>query len=141
MNRVELIQAAMAAAGENASFLPVQVQKLFFLLDREAAGLLDGPHFNFRPYDYGPFDQAVYSELDALERVGCVDISIGRYRRYSLTGRGFAEGSRLLENLRPEVRDFVVRTSKWVRSLSFQQLVASIYRQYPDMKANSIFRQ
>jgi hypothetical protein len=32
MNRSNLIMAGLAAAGENASFTPVQVQKLFFLL-------------------------------------------------------------------------------------------------------------
>jgi hypothetical protein len=37
MNRSEIVLAGLAAAGENATFTPVQVQKLFFLLDREAA--------------------------------------------------------------------------------------------------------
>jgi hypothetical protein len=37
----------LAAACENANLAPVQVQKLFFLLDREAASLIGGPHFSF----------------------------------------------------------------------------------------------
>ncbi len=66
MQRRNLILAALAAGGENASFTPAQAQKLFFLIDRKAASLVDGPHFDFQPYDYGPFDKAVYDELARL---------------------------------------------------------------------------
>jgi hypothetical protein len=37
MERDDIILAGLAAGGENATFTPVQVQKLFFLIDREAA--------------------------------------------------------------------------------------------------------
>ena len=53
-NEENLVLAALAAGGENATFSPVQVQKLLFVLDREASPHIDGPHFNFIPYDYGP---------------------------------------------------------------------------------------
>ena len=66
MERKSLMVAALAAGGENASFTPVQVQKLFFLIDREASHFVDGPHFSFKPYDYGPFDREVYAELERL---------------------------------------------------------------------------
>lgn len=66
MYRQDLVLAALAAAGENAAFAPVQVQKFFFLIDREGAHLFGGPHFHFTPYDYGPFDSAVYEALDLL---------------------------------------------------------------------------
>jgi len=56
MDRGDLVLAALAAGGVGASYSPVQVQKLLFLIDREAANLVDGPHFSFRPYDYGPFE-------------------------------------------------------------------------------------
>jgi hypothetical protein len=46
----------------------VQVQKLFFLLDENIAADLGGRQFSFEPYDYGPFDRAVYSELELLAR-------------------------------------------------------------------------
>jgi len=40
MNRSEILLAGLAAGGENSTYTPVQVQKLFFLLDREAAAAL-----------------------------------------------------------------------------------------------------
>ena len=93
MERRELIIAALAAAGENAAFAPVQVQKLFFLLDREAHQLLGGPHFAFAPYDYGPFDRQLYEELERLEWEGLVAIDHSRrYRLYRLTSQGYSEG-------------------------------------------------
>jgi uncharacterized protein len=139
--RRDIVLAALAAGGENASFSPVQVQKLLFLIDRNSAQYLGGPHFSFRAYDYGPFDSAVYDQLTALSFEGKVDVAgTGRYRLYSLTSQGFQEGSRALSGLSPEIADYLRKLATWVRSLSFQQLVSAIYQAYPDMKANSIFR-
>lgn len=45
----------------------------------------------------------------------------------------------LLGYSRP-LQDFLHKAATWVLSLTFQELVAAIYKRYPDMKANSIFR-
>ncbi len=141
MERHEIILTALAAGGENATFTPVQVQKLFFLLDREAAHLVGGPHFNFTPYDYGPFDRAVYDEIDALARQNLARVqNTGHYRVYALSQTGFQQGAAKLGNLPEAARNYVVNIAQWVRQLSFEQLVASIYNRYPEMKANSVFR-
>lgn len=141
MTRDEIILAALAAGGENASFTPVQVQKLFFLLDREAAAFIDGPHFNFEPYDYGPFDRAVYVELDNLSGQNLARVqSTGRYRVYTLSQEGFQRGGVILSGLPQGTRTYIVNIANWVRKLSFEQLVASIYNRYPEMKVNSVFR-
>jgi hypothetical protein len=142
MDRQDLVLAALAAAGGNATFAPVQIQKFFFLIDREGAHLFGGPHFNFMPYDYGPFDSAVYEALDLLAAQGNVLIdSGGRYRHYSLTYCGFTNGQRILDGFPVGTQKFLRDTANWVRALRFDQLVAAIYRQYPDMKVNSIFNQ
>jgi hypothetical protein len=141
MTRSEILLAGLAAGGENANYTPVQVQKLFFLLDKEASASLGGPFFKFVPYDYGPFDQAVYAGLDDLARRGLAQVqSTGRYRLYGLSQSGQSEGRRLLAGLQPAAKDYLVNVANWVRQLSFQQLVASIYNKYPEMKANSVFR-
>ncbi|MET4802505.1 hypothetical protein [Bradyrhizobium sp. LB11.1] len=141
MTRSEMVLAALAAAGQNATFTPVQVQKLFFLLDKEAAHLLGGPYFQFAPHDYGPFDRAVYDELDGLAKNDLTIVqSTGRYRVYGLSQEGFQEGSKALDKFSGNAKSYVSDVANWVRRLTFEQLVASIYNRYPDMKVNSVFR-
>ena len=140
MERDQFVLAALAAGGEDATFSPVQVQKLFFLIDREAAAATGGPHFAFRPYDYGPFDHAVYATLNELAASGLAIIRMSnRYRIYALTPKGHRAGARTLELLAPDVRTFIQNLAGWIRELSFEQLVAEIYRLYPEMKVNSVF--
>jgi uncharacterized phage-associated protein len=141
MDRTRLLLAGLAAGGENASFTPVQVQKLFFLLDREASHLVGGPHFNFTAYDYGPFDRSVYDGLEELCQHGLGTVqNTGRYRVYGLSQDGYRQGIDTLHSLPQATRDYISSVSTWVRQLSFEQLVASIYNRYPEMKANSVFR-
>jgi len=42
--------------------------------------------------------------------------------------------------LSDEVRKYLDDVVEWTRSLSFTELVKAIYQDYPDMKANSVFR-
>jgi hypothetical protein len=139
MDRSGIVLAALAAGGENATFTPVQVQKLLFLIDRRAARLVGGPYFDFKPYDFGPFDRTVYQVLEMLAMQGLVYQTRARYRLYSLSPEGYRRGVELLHAY-PEAKNYVQQVANWVRSLSFSQLVAAIYRDYPDMKVNSIFR-
>jgi hypothetical protein len=142
MDRSEIVLAALAAGGEGAMFTPVQVQKLFFIIDRELGPRVDGPHFAFVPYDYGPFDGAVYRELEALRHRGMVHIdAAGSVKHYSLTPEGLAPGGRTLGRLDANVRQYLDRVARWIRSLGFGALVSAIYTKYPEMKANSVFRE
>ena len=142
MNRDELITVALSAGGQNVEFTPVQVQKLFFLLDREASALVDGPHFDFQPYDYGPFDRNVYDLLNSLAAQDIVETrNEGKYRTYLLTPKGYQQGQNLLADLPVNSRNYIAQLSNWIRALTFGQLVAAIYKRYPDMKVNSVFNQ
>jgi hypothetical protein len=141
--RQQVVLAALAAHS-GAEFAPVQVQKLFFLMDENIAGALGGKQFAFEPYDFGPFDKTVYQELDALARVGLVRIeaygpSKGQ-RRYALTPAGQEMGTAALQKFGDEVRKYISDTSSWIRGLSFAQLVGSIYKAYPRMREKSVFQ-
>lgn len=142
MNRRQYVLAVMAAGKDGAIFQPVQIQKLFFLLDREIPTHTGGPHFNFSAYDYGPFDSAVYDEVEALAREGLAVVNkSGFYRAYSLTGEGLDRGRAALGELTPQGREYAIKAAEWVRAVSFNQLVSTIYDRFPDMKVNSVFRQ
>lgn len=140
MNQQEIILAAMAPA-KGALHTPVQMQKLLFLIDRNIPRQTGGPHFSFRPWNYGPFDKAVYDVLLALALDDHVDrIPDRSWIDYKLTLSGQERGERLLEQL-PEVASVYIRqASEFVRKLTFTQLVSAIYKAYPDMRANSVFQ-
>ena len=108
MNRQDLMLAVLAV-DRGASYTPVQVQKLFFLLDARVADRFGGPYFEFSPWDYGPFDRAVYDELEGLEAAGLVQISRspgGRWRTYRLTMEGQERGEQILsQNVEAGIAD------------------------------------
>lgn len=142
MTKDDVILAALAA-GELNSLTPVQVQKLLFLIDKKAAREIGGPFFDFIPYHYGPFDSEIYKRLAELADKGFVEIIGTRYSRersYRITDTGFQHGVKALSKTSPGVQDFIKKLSEFVRSLSFVQLVSAIYKAYPEMKANSVFR-
>jgi hypothetical protein len=84
MTRDELVLAAMAPGG-GYRYTPVQVQRLLFLIDRQIPEHVGGPHFHFIPYHCGPFDGAVYNELDLLAATGD-GCDPGRVWRVSIDG-------------------------------------------------------
>lgn len=127
----------MAAA--QTPLTPVQVQKLFFILDKKVGTQIGGPQFNFEPYNYGPFDATIYHELDTLAQRGLVAVDgPGTSRRYAVTAGGLQPGLSLLNQL--PVADYVRRVAEYVKAMSFAQLVSAVYQQWPEMKAKSIFR-
>ncbi len=141
MKQGEIVLAALAGGGWNNGFSPIQIQKTLFLIDEEAAEYIGGRCFNFAPYHYGPFDQAVYSTLDDLESQGLVEqINTGRHRKFVLTKDGFNAGSKILKSMDPKPKNYIRRVAEWARSLSFQELVAAIYHKYPNMREKSVFR-
>ena len=139
VRRAEMVLMTMAAAGRGTLFEPFRIQQFLFVIDQEIPHLVGGPHFDFRPYRYGPFDRAVFDELDALSRTGEVEITDGSgYRTYALTPPGLAKGTAALEQLPAEVRRYLSDLARWVLSLSFGRLLAAIYHRFPEMATESV---
>jgi hypothetical protein len=141
INKQELI--LLALSGEQL-FSPVQIQKHFFLIDKNISSRIGGPFFNFVPYDYGPFDKSLYEELKSLASKGLVDIcmtlsSPGRY--YKLSAEGQIKAAELSATQDKDVLEYIGKLSDFVRSLSFGDLVSAIYKAYPEMKVNSVFSE
>lgn len=127
----------MAAA--QAPLTPVQVQKLFFILDKKVGERIGGPFFEFKPYNYGPFDPEVYHALENLSERGLAFVDgPGTRRRYGISAEGMGTGTALLNTL--PMSDYVRKVAEYVRSASFAQLVAAVCAAWPEMKVNSIFR-
>lgn len=143
MNRRDFTLAALAASNRHP-VTPVQLQKLLFILDRNIGARLGGSGFNFQPYHYGPFDRAVYSTLDQLDYEGLAEISElpnSSRRQYALTDAGQRTGDEVLNDLGEPIAKYFREVAAFVRSQSFASLVSAIYKAYPEMKANSVFRE
>ncbi len=139
MNQKEILLASLAAS-RGEPYQPVQIQKLIFLFQEKA---LKEKIFNFTPYDYGPFDSKIYIELEELAQVGSVEIigqPFSKLRLYGLTPKGEKSAKEALDKLSSREQEFLIRLSTWVKSLPFAQLVGAIYKEYPAMRENSVFR-
>ena len=140
-NQDKAILAAMAPAGRSP-FTPVQIQKLMFLIDQELSDWTDGPYFSFEPYDYGPFDKAVYARINEMADAGYIEITSvpgQRWSTFRTTETGQELGVAELEGHQLPVGKAIETYSNWTRGLPFDELVSAIYKKYPDMKVNSVF--
>lgn len=142
MTRRDLLLSILAAAN-GQPYEPVQVQKATFLVLTNLPWLLDeGPAFAFEPYDYGPFDRAVYTEAEQLARDGLAIVRpsvSGRWKTYAASETGVARGREILNGLAPQFARYIDDIASWVRAQEFGNLVRSIYAAYPGMRANSVF--
>lgn len=145
LSRKDWILFVIAASKAN-NFQPVQLQKALFLIGRNLSlkDLHVDEFYDFQPYDYGPFSSEIYRDAEVLIRQNLIHIDQPvdlSYRLYSLTEKGMSVAKKLMQSLRPEVRNYLTNIAKWTVSLSFRQLVSAIYRHYPDMSVNSVFQK
>lgn len=141
MNKHDLLLVALAA-GEKAEHSPVQMQKLIFLIEKNIANRIGGTGFNFIPYDYGPFDSAIYDELRQLQAAGLVTSTITSrgWAKHQLTDEGLRQGRALSQGIDQVAASYIKEISAFVRKTPFSELVSAVYKAYPEMKVNSVFR-
>ena len=125
---------AVLSTANGSEWSPVQLQKMFFLLDKK----LGSSWWNFVPYDYGPFDPSVYREVEQLERDGLARLTDSGVRFYALTPVGQRDGELSLNSMCERTRNYIRSLSAWLRPLSFAQLVAAVSRDYPEMRLSSM---
>ena len=122
---------------------PVLTQKTMFLLGKEAGDYLGEEEFyTFIPYDYGPFDSAIYTDVEELIRQGFVTQEGVPGRSWSMY-RLTPQGQRVVEKLQSLGHSAAVAylgsVVKWATSQSFSGLLRAIYAKYPDYQARSVF--
>ena len=125
---------------------PVHLQKALFLLSRKLtpSQLQVATFYEFEPYDYGPFCSQIYSDAEALYSDGYVHIDrppVLSYALYCATEEGYNRAATLRAWLAPEVAKYLEDLVAWTTSMPFKRLVSAIYREFPDMKVNSVFKE
>jgi len=141
MKRADVLLAALTAPDRKV-FYPVHLQKTLFLIDYKLPRLFEH-RYDFQPYDYGPFDRIVYSDAEVLRRAGLIEITEvpGDVRTYRATPKGIEVGQKLLVAMPAKSADTIKQISNLVTRLGFKELVAAIYRSFPEMKVNSVFKE
>lgn len=124
---------------------PVQLQKVLFLVGERRKRVVGPDYYKFKPYNYGPFCQAIYTDVDLLasflEQVE-VDESRGRQlRRYRLTATGAERATELVKQAPAEGVAYLREVVPWAQKLTFNELVRAIYDAYPKMRAKSVFQE
>jgi hypothetical protein len=141
MTRSDWTLLAVAAAGREG-LSPVQLQKTLFLLGKRLPSAVENDWYDFQPYHYGPFDRKVYIDAERLAAKDEIEVTQRNgesWNRYALTRDGEIRAS-FLEREKPEAVEYLGRLVRWVQEQSFQKLVTSIYAEYPEMRANSVFQ-
>ena len=141
LKREDWVLVVLAAA-KGDPLTPVQLQKGLFLLEKRCPEVSGGNYYSFTPYSYGPFDVDVYHDAECWQEKGFVTITYSgnsRFREYQATESGikYVQSLPLDSSVLVCAEDIV----QYVKGQSFQELVASIYREYPEMRVNSIFKE
>jgi hypothetical protein len=120
---------------------PVQIQKAMFLMGAEAKQFVGSAFYKFVPYNYGPFDADVYSDLDVMAAQGLISsAATGRgWKMYAVTPTGLAAAAEIKKATDKKAVSFLESVVDWVCSLSFPALLRAIYDKYPKFKENSVF--
>lgn len=133
MNRTDYVLAVMAAA--RLPLTSVELQILFFILDRKAGAQLGGPWFDFEGGGFGPCDQAVFDELQNLSEHGLASIDgPPGHHRYALACAGIGPGVEMMGQL--SIPQYVGRIIEYLRSASFTTVLGAIYAECPEMRTS-----
>ena len=109
MRRADYFLAVLSAGGKSRIFSPVQLQFLFFMIDRDIPHLIGGARFCFTEMEHGPFDHGLYDDIDDLAYRGLLSISRNgiSHASYRLTAEGWQRGSIALDLLIGNAADVV----------------------------------
>ena len=122
---------------------PVQIQKSLFVFRQEAGDSIGTDFYSFEPYDYGPFDAAIYADLRRMMNEGHVTRQWHpgrRWKSYAITAAGRDAALVLEREADARLAEFLERIVEWVGGRSFSDLLRSIYAAYPEFAVNSVFR-
>jgi hypothetical protein len=131
----------ISAAG-SSGLSPVQLQKCLFLIAKNLPEEAGDGFYSFVPYNYGPFDPAIYTDAQLLIDEGLVTLArvAGKtWAYYVITPEGISTSERIRSEVAVQTHAYITAVVKWTQRLSFGQLLTAIYQAYPEYKANSVF--
>lgn len=131
----------LIAAGADGDYPldPIRVMKGCFLVTRRGKQEWRSL-FSFQPYDYGPFDSAVYRARNSLVAQDLLEEDgKSRHGSHTLTEDGRARVAELREQIGDTYANWFAQIGKFVTERSFSKLLDDVYAEYPDYAKNSLY--
>lgn len=131
------------AAAEGGSLTPAQLQKSLFLISKRNNDEALGNFYSFEAYDYGPFSIEVYQDAEELADADLIMIqkhNMYGWKMYSSTPSGISKAEEISQNIPGKVFENLNSIVHWSMSISFRELVNSIYEEFPEYRENSVFQ-
>jgi uncharacterized protein YwgA len=140
-NKEVLLLVVASANGEGLS--PLQLQKSLFLVGQCGLPELPTDFYEFVPYNYGPFNPAIYGDANSLAEEGLlefINVPGQRWSKYATTPAGLARAEEIKGDISSEYSKYIRDVVDWVLSLTFSELLRAIYTEYPEFRRNSVFQ-
>ena len=139
LDRQDVVLLIAAGAEGNYPLDPIRLMKGCFLVSQRGKAAWRSL-FDFRPYDYGPFDSDVYRSRDALVSRGMLEVRRqGRYGSYMLTDAGREKVASLRNQIGEQSSDWFAQIGRYVTSRSFNDLLDEVYAAFPDFATRSVY--
>lgn len=128
---------------ESAETDPIRIMKGLFLFAQKTPGawLPEETKYVFKAYDYGPCSFDIYDDLKFLESAGLI-LSKQRpgesWKRYQISEKGKLALEK--SSVNPQALAYLKTIRSFVDSLSFSQLLKTVYKEFPNYAVNSVFK-
>jgi len=142
VERKHIMVLALARA-QDQGLSPIQLQKSLFLVARSGLDGIPDPFYSFQPYNYGPFDSAVYRDVSQLIEEGLVHDTRppGQgWPQFTITSRGSSYVDEVKSQVSQSLSSHIEAVVDWVEPLSFTALLRAIYAAFPEYRENSVFQ-
>ena len=138
MKKTDILLLVLSAAEE--SLTPVQLQKSLFLIGELMSQDVGDNFYQFEPYHYGPFDVTIYNDARIEAANGFINITRipgQKWSCYSISNKGREQAAHI--QVSDKFKENIKKIVTWVQGMTFEKLVATIYKNYPDFQKNSVF--
>jgi uncharacterized protein len=122
---------------------PIRIQKGMFLFAMES-NAPEGQKYTFQPYNWGPFSQPIYGDLEELEGAGLVErmqVPGASYYRYRRTAKGDETAAALAARAPGDLVSSIMEARGAVTGVGFDGLLTRVYDTYPEYATKSLFKR